>query len=172
MNSLVDKYNEKRGKGSLNEDDCVALIVELANSYPLTTVIIDGLDECPKDVQSALLNYLGKIFDNVATNTMVKFFVSSRYERPIGLFFEKPGRRSTAYVIHMESQDYEEDINYYIRSRLDELIKEGNFESLAELPQLEERKADLSAAEEQDRLWMIKLRHDIITAMEQRAKGM
>jgi hypothetical protein len=55
MDLVIKEYKEKSGAGHLNRRECVDIIQKLTSLYPMTTIIIDGLDEAPKDTRTELL---------------------------------------------------------------------------------------------------------------------
>lgn len=68
---------EKDGSAlkKLTVEDCTRLIVELANSHPLT-IILDALDECEEDTRYELLEAFDEIIST--SREVVKILVSSR----------------------------------------------------------------------------------------------
>jgi len=77
------KKRESEGfaSGSLRIDESRALIIQLIEHYPLTTIIIDALDECDSDSRADLLETLETILQE--SSSMVKIFVSSRDDQDI-----------------------------------------------------------------------------------------
>lgn len=80
----LEKYNQKShgiGPGCLQLAEYRDLILKLTEFYPMTTIIIDALDECNPATRYDLLDALDHI-QNESTN-LVKVFVSSRDERDL-----------------------------------------------------------------------------------------
>lgn len=80
----LEKYNQRShgiGPGCLQLAEYRDLILKLTESYPMTTIIIDALDECNPATRYDLLDALDHI-QNESTN-LVKVFVSSRDERDL-----------------------------------------------------------------------------------------
>ena len=81
--AVVKEYEARKNLASkdgsalkkLTVEDCIRLIVELANSHPLI-IILDALDECEEDTRYELLEALDEIISN--SREVVKILVSSR----------------------------------------------------------------------------------------------
>ena len=79
----MDEYEVRKNLASkdgsalkkLTVEDCIRLIVELANSHPLT-IILDALDECEEDTRYELLEARDEIISK--SREVVKILVSSR----------------------------------------------------------------------------------------------
>ncbi|RPB06631.1 hypothetical protein P167DRAFT_580246 [Morchella conica CCBAS932] len=89
---IIEEYDLRRrdgfASGDLLLDQCKALIIQLLNLIPKTTIIIDGLDECDlkslNDVctRDDLLDALQELV-HVPVKGVVKVFVSSREDHDI-----------------------------------------------------------------------------------------
>jgi hypothetical protein len=62
-------------------DESRALITQLVEHYPLTTIIIDALDECDAERRADLLETLETILKK--PSRLVKIFISSRDDQDI-----------------------------------------------------------------------------------------
>ena len=82
---VVEKFNEEEEQGSasgaLDIDDAKDLIVALVALYPITIIIIDALDECPREGRAILIEFIKTVIQN--SNSLVKFFISSREDGDI-----------------------------------------------------------------------------------------
>ena len=81
---VIDKWKSK-GRGfhsnGLSSEESCDLILELIERYPLTTIIIDALDECETEKRQHLLDTFEDILKH-ATG-LIKIFVSSRDDQDI-----------------------------------------------------------------------------------------
>ncbi|KAK2795666.1 hypothetical protein FQN52_003515 [Onygenales sp. PD_12] len=70
-------YNKSREGGSMpTVNDCKELLLELINTYPKTTIILDALDECEEQKRSALVEVVNYFV--ASASRPVKIFISSR----------------------------------------------------------------------------------------------
>jgi hypothetical protein len=80
LEPTVKRYSDVQANGLVDIplliDESYELILELTQFYPLTTIVIDALDECDLENQSKLLDFLANIIQK-STN-LVKVFISSR----------------------------------------------------------------------------------------------
>lgn len=121
MDLVANKYKEKIGAGHLNRPECVEIIRKLTNLYPMTTIIIDGLDEAPKEMRSDFLTDLHEIMTQ--SLSLVKVFVASRSEPDIKLRFGDFENEDIASSLRMGIDDNTEDIQRFVHERLAEDIK-------------------------------------------------
>ncbi|KAH7310162.1 hypothetical protein BKA65DRAFT_559174 [Rhexocercosporidium sp. MPI-PUGE-AT-0058] len=77
------KKRETEGfaSGSLSIDESCALIIQLAKQFPISTIVIDALDECDPEKRADLLEALESILRK--STSLVKIFVSSRDDQDI-----------------------------------------------------------------------------------------
>jgi len=84
---MVAAYREREAEGfasgSFRINESRALILQLIEHYPLTTIVIDALDECHPDNRSDLLETLEAVLRE--SSSLVKIFVSSRDDQDIVL---------------------------------------------------------------------------------------
>ncbi|RFU32262.1 hypothetical protein B7463_g4088, partial [Scytalidium lignicola] len=109
--SVRQIYNSSREKGSeLTMSSCKELLLELINSYPMTTLILDALDECDKDKRNKLI----EIFDYLVDHALrpVKIFISSR---PDGDIRERFKNKTN---IQIQSSDNHEDISKFVEAEI------------------------------------------------------
>ena len=101
--------------GPLTLDESTALIIELSQDRPLTTIIIDALDECDLSSRGDLLEALSKILQD--SRSLVRLLVSSRADADIVCHF------SDCPNLQLEASQNQEDIDYYVKSEVEDLIK-------------------------------------------------
>lgn len=77
---------EAFASGPLSIDESRALIIQLVEYYPLTTIVIDALDECDPERREELLETLELILQE--SSSLVKIFVSSRSDQDIVLYLQ------------------------------------------------------------------------------------
>ena len=84
MPPVVEKW-KKKGQGfssnGLQVEESCELILELIEQYPMTTIVIDALDECDPDRRQLLLDAFEDILEG--SLGLVKIFVSSRDDQDI-----------------------------------------------------------------------------------------
>lgn len=114
MNDIIEIHDRLITKAELTAEDCVDLIQRLADQSTVTTIIIDGLDECPlqPDVQGHLVDHLLKVMKKCSKPVHV--FISSRPEQQI---YERL-RDVASYNISTEGSNLD-DILYFIRTRVE-----------------------------------------------------
>ena len=85
LDPVITTYKKREAEGfasgSLRIAESSALIIQLVESYPLTTIIIDALDECDPEKPANLLETLETILQE--SSRLVKIFVSSRNDQDI-----------------------------------------------------------------------------------------
>jgi len=85
LEPVVTSYQRKEAEGfasgQLSIEESCALIIHLTEHYPLTTIIIDALDECIPETRTDLL----EAFEGVLQESthLVKIFISSRDDQDI-----------------------------------------------------------------------------------------
>ena len=85
LNPVIATYKKREAKGFasglLHIAESSAIIIQLIKSYPLTTIVINALNECNPEKQGDLLETLEKILQK--SSQLVKIFVSSRNDQDI-----------------------------------------------------------------------------------------
>jgi hypothetical protein len=119
LKATIDVYTKKEAQafasGSLQIEESRDLIIQLINEYPLTTIVLDALDECNPETRTELLDVLEKILQN--SSSLVKIFVSSRSEQDIVFQLQHyPG-------LEINSARNSNDIRAFIQSEAKELIE-------------------------------------------------
>ncbi|KAI0126034.1 hypothetical protein BJ170DRAFT_458596 [Xylariales sp. AK1849] len=114
MPCTAAKYLGKKQDGfassHLAMDECRALLVELANIYPQTTIVIDGLDECDPKSRHALMEALAYIVTK--SSGLVKVFIASRNDDDIKDQYEG-GENLNIQASHNQS-----DIDKYVANKM------------------------------------------------------
>jgi len=103
--------------GTLGIDESRALIIQLAEKYPLITIVIDALDECDPDRRADLLTTLERILQE--SPNLVKIFVSSRDDQDIVWHLRNYPN------LELSSNNNGNDITSFVRNETQELIKNG-----------------------------------------------
>lgn len=115
MSKVVELYERLVSKAELTVSDCVSLILQLANQSTATIIVIDGLDECPRepdDVQYALTTHLEQLMR--LSSKPIHVFVSSRPEQQIYDFLQD----LVSYEVTTESSN-RHDIQHVIRAKVE-----------------------------------------------------
>ena len=101
--------------GSLTLEESTALIIELSKYRPLTTIIVDALDECEQDLRLELLDAFNEILQ--ASHGLVKILVSSRDVGDIVYQLED------CLNLEIQASKNQVDIVRFVNWGVDELIK-------------------------------------------------
>ncbi|KAB8295087.1 hypothetical protein EYC80_007025 [Monilinia laxa] len=117
-NAYLSRKKEARGRKpeKLNLEETVDIILELLETNP-ATIVIDGLDECDPIKRNDLLLALQKIITK--SNSIVKVFVSSRDDHDLVCHLVNSPN------LYIHAADNTEDIVIFIRSRVQEAIRDG-----------------------------------------------
>ena len=78
---IVRAYETQSDKSELTEEQCLTLLCSCPDTTCETRIVLDGLDECPFEVQRAMVKHLRSITENSKQST--KIFISSRDEAQI-----------------------------------------------------------------------------------------
>jgi hypothetical protein len=85
LSPMVTTYRRREAEGfasgPLRMDESAAIIIQLVEYYPLTTIVIDALDECVPDKRADLLEALEDILRK--SSRLVKIFMSSRDDQDL-----------------------------------------------------------------------------------------
>ena len=100
--------------GPLTLEESTALIIQLSQERPLTTIVIDALDECDLSSRGDLLDALSRILQDSCS--LVKILVSSRANVDIVCHF------SDYLNLKIEASRNQGDIEYYINLQVHNLI--------------------------------------------------
>jgi hypothetical protein len=88
--------------------------IAVASEFREVVVIIDALDECPKDARNRILGFLSGVANNLLC---AKVFVTSRRERDI----EEAFMKLKTPIIEIEAGSVAADISSYVRSEVKRL---------------------------------------------------
>lgn len=112
-------YERRRSNGfaagSLSSAESVALILEMVKCRPLTTIIIDALDECDPRRRSELLEALTEILETSAG--LIKILVSSRDDGDIVCHL------SGCLNLTIKANNNQSDIDRFVDSEVDQMIR-------------------------------------------------
>lgn len=114
--SLKSLYAKcENGLEKASEQQLIVALLKCAGEYTSTYLVIDALDECPKDgdERKELLTTIGALHEQQHSN--IKFFLTSRPEHDI-----KTSLLSLAGLTHISIQgsEVELDIALYIRNQI------------------------------------------------------
>ena len=118
---VVEAFEAEKEQGSVSSsidfEDSQALVLELINIYPVTTIIIDGLDECSKEARRRILDFVKTTL--AGTSSLVKFFLSSREDGDI-VFNLKSFPN-----LQISSGMNQADIETFVKVETQQLIEKG-----------------------------------------------
>jgi len=121
LKPTLDLYKKKEAEGfasgSLRIEESCALIIQLTEQYPLTTIVIDALDECNPGKRRDLLKALEKVLRE--SSGLVKMFVSSRDDHDIVF------RLQHYPNLEIKSNRNSDDIAVFVKDQTERLIKDG-----------------------------------------------
>jgi hypothetical protein len=115
ITAYLKKEAEGFASGKLRINESCALIIQLAEYYPLTTIVIDALDECDSERRADLLDALETILRE--SSHLVKIFVSSRDDQDIVCQLKDYPNLEIASDRNMD------DIVSFVRAETRDLIK-------------------------------------------------
>lgn len=121
--SLQETREGAFASGSLSIDESRALILQLVEHYPLTTIVIDALDECDPERRSDLLEILELILQE--SSSLVKIFVSSRDDYDIVLHLRDYPN------LELSSEKNMDDISSFVTAETSNLIKKKKLLALS-----------------------------------------
>jgi hypothetical protein len=119
LDPIVKGYQRREAEGfasgPLRIEESYELIIRLVEYYPLTTIIIDALDECDPERRADLLETLERILHE--STSLVKIFVSSRDDQDIVCHLrEYPS-------LEIASWRNKDDIANFVRAETNSLIQ-------------------------------------------------
>jgi len=120
LKPTLNLYKQKETKGfasgSLRIEESRVLIIQLIKQYPLTTIVIDALNECNLKKRRDLFKELEKILQE--SSRLVKIFISSRDNYNIVLRLQR-------YLnLEIKSNRNSDDITVFIKDQTERLIKD------------------------------------------------
>ena len=110
--------------GELSLEESVKLITNLTEYYPVTTIVLDALDECNPETRHLVLDALVTILNN--SKGLVKIFVSFREEcDPVCELRDYP-------YLRISSDQNSEDIELFVRNETECLMSKKRLLSYSE----------------------------------------
>ena len=121
LDPAVTAYKKREAQafasGTLSVEDSCALILQLVEHYPLTTIVLDALDECDPGKRDDLLDALKEILQT--SSNLIKIFVSSRDDQEIVEYLQDYPS------LEIASDRNKEDIEAFVRNEVQKLVKKG-----------------------------------------------
>ena len=121
LDPVVVKYQQKETQGfpsgPLDIDESCALIIQLAEHYPMIILILDALDECDPETRANILDCLEKILQE--SSGLIKIFISSRDDQDI-VFTLKDYPN-----LEIVSDRNRDDVAKFVRAEVQKLVKKG-----------------------------------------------
>ncbi|KAF8252084.1 hypothetical protein K440DRAFT_19197, partial [Wilcoxina mikolae CBS 423.85] len=121
LRPIVDIYLDRKTIGQLSSSlsltESKNLLVQLSDIYPRTTICIDARDEVDKEKRIELLESLKYVINN--SKNLVKIFATTRMDPDILYQFKIFPR------IELQPDDNVNDINQFIETKVDGVIKDG-----------------------------------------------
>jgi hypothetical protein len=119
LDPVITLYKQREAQGfasgSLRIGESSALIIQLVENYPLTTIVIDALDECDPEKRADLLETLETILRE--SSRLVKIFVSSRDDQDIVCHLQDYPNLEVACDRNLD------DIVSFVKAETQDLIK-------------------------------------------------
>jgi hypothetical protein len=116
LQAVADIYRTNQARGfpsnGLTIEDCGDILPALVNAYPQVTLVVDGLDECPRDDRHTLIVVLDKLL--ASTDGLLKIFIASRNDTDLAEHYHR-GRH-----IAVSGSDNGEDIYRYVKFRMEQ----------------------------------------------------
>lgn len=116
---VVQKY-EKKGQGfnswGLQIEESCELITQLIEHYPMTTIVIDALDECDPEKRDMLLDAIENLLQNSSLGLM-KVFLSSRDDQDLVCTLRVYPN------LDLTSRRNSADIEAFVREETDRLVR-------------------------------------------------
>ncbi|KAI9737419.1 MAG: hypothetical protein M1834_009573 [Cirrosporium novae-zelandiae] len=110
-------------------DQLINILHQVTNMYPLTYIVIDGIDECEREVLEEVLSTINKLS---TSPKHVKIFVSGRECSQLSVGLQKyPQMKISEALLAPDVETYVQDI---IRSR----IRDGHLPAVTQNPSLEQ----------------------------------
>jgi hypothetical protein len=115
---MYEKEEEEgNASGYLDIDDAKDLILELVALYPVTIIIVDALDECPREGRAILIEFIKRVIQD--SRSLVKFFISSRDDGDIVWHLEEfPS-------LKISSGKNQVDIEAFVKKETRRLVNSG-----------------------------------------------
>ena len=112
---LKTRYDTRFEDGDLSLEDARDIALEIANSRPLTYIVIDALDECDQNQRDQLVETLQFLLSD--SSSLVKIFITSREDRDL------VEAMSIHPHVEINVSNNSEDIAYFVSDSVDDLIR-------------------------------------------------
>lgn len=109
------------GSRSPEIDKLETLIIELCDKLQNLIILVDGINEAVQEDQRLVLHFLKRAIQK--SQAVIKLFISSRPEVDVPIFFSGYGQFTH---INIRAQDTQIEIDKVIKSRVEEVAKEGS----------------------------------------------
>jgi len=130
LKPALDLYKKKEAEGfasgSLRIEESCALIIQLIEQYPVTTIVIDALDECNPEKRCHLLKSLERILRE--SSGLVKMFVSSRDDHDIVFRLQRYPN------LEIKSARNSDDIAAFVKDQTEQHIEDGELLQYSDSP--------------------------------------
>ncbi|KAH6721991.1 hypothetical protein BKA61DRAFT_666739 [Leptodontidium sp. MPI-SDFR-AT-0119] len=114
MPVVAEMYRSKRARGfpsdGLTFEESESALLELVNSYPQVTLVVDGLDECDHETRQELMVAMEKL--RLADSGLLKIFLASRNDTDLADAYQG------GYHIEVCSDDNKNDIETFVEFKL------------------------------------------------------
>jgi ankyrin repeat domain-containing protein 50 len=97
--------------------------VTVAKKFEQIYLVIDGLDECPREKRHLVLGFISQLLNSLLC---AKIFVTSRREQDISEAF----RKLTTPIIEVKAKSVAEDIKRYVADEIKQLLEGRNGKKL------------------------------------------
>lgn len=127
-NIHVSSYKLVKNKGSVQKTTEVQLykrvLVEMINSYPRTTLVLDALDECEFDTRRELAIFLKQLV--AESKHLLKVFIASRPQNEIK--HHLIASQGPQMLVEINTTDNQGDIEKYVNIEWERFVKSPPFD--------------------------------------------
>ena len=116
LKTIRDKFG-KMLRSEANRPQILELLKYLVRDSPITRIVVDGLDECPKDAQEAVLRDLGELQQNCT------ILISSRNEGMIEREVHRLGKIFEVCDFELSEDKTRGDLRAFIQQESDSLLQ-------------------------------------------------
>jgi len=116
LQAYKNEQKDPSARKYLPVDACLRLLPNLLAYYEHAVIVLDALDECPKESRGLILSDLLSILKN--SKRPVKAFISSRHS------LEIEDRLRKFPNVSIQAEDNAEDIENYVKSTLTRRIED------------------------------------------------
>ncbi|KAF9768135.1 hypothetical protein IL306_014595 [Fusarium sp. DS 682] len=109
--------NSKSVQKTFRLDDYKSALVEMINSYPRTTLVLDALDECDLETRPQLAGFLKELVEK--SKHLLKVFVASRKESDIESSLTS--LQDQQMLVEISAEDNKADIEKFVNKKLIEV---------------------------------------------------